>query len=80
MRIALVATCLADALFPDVVIATTRLLERLGHQVVFPAAQTCCGQMYPSCGITWTRSNRPTSTWRWRRPDRAWVPLGTSTR
>ena len=50
MRIALVATCLADALFPNVVIATTRLLERLGHQVVFPAAQTCCGQMHINTG------------------------------
>ena len=50
MRIALVATCLADALFPGVAIATTRLLERLGHQVVFPAAQTCCGQMHVNTG------------------------------
>src|ERR1700712_709905 len=50
MRIALVATCLADALFPNVVIATTRLLERLGHQVVFPPAQTCCGQMHINTG------------------------------
>ena len=50
MRIALLATCLADALFPGVAIATTRLLERLGHQVVFPAAQTCCGQMHINTG------------------------------
>src|SRR3954466_11147391 len=50
MRIALVATCLADALFPGVAIATTRLLERLGHEVVFPAAQTCCGQMHVNTG------------------------------
>ncbi len=50
MRIALVATCLADALFPNVAIATTRLLERLGHDVVFPAAQTCCGQMHINTG------------------------------
>ncbi len=50
MRIALVATCLADALFPGVAIATTQLLERLGHEVVFPAAQTCCGQMHVNTG------------------------------
>ncbi len=50
MRIALVATCLADALFPGVAIATTGLLERLGHEVVFPAAQTCCGQMHINTG------------------------------
>ena len=50
MRIALVATCLADALFPGVAIATTQLLERLGHEVVFPADQTCCGQMHINTG------------------------------
>jgi len=50
MRIALVATCLADAMFPEVLIATTGLLERLGHQVVFPPAQTCCGQMHINTG------------------------------
>jgi L-lactate dehydrogenase complex protein LldE len=50
MKIALVATCLADALFPQVAVATTTLLERLGHQVVFPAAQTCCGQMHVNTG------------------------------
>jgi len=50
MRIALLATCLADALYPSVPIATTVLLERLGHEVVFPAAQTCCGQMHINTG------------------------------
>jgi L-lactate dehydrogenase complex protein LldE len=50
MRIALIATCLADALFPDVAVATVTLLERLGHEVVFPAAQTCCGQMHVNTG------------------------------
>ncbi len=50
MRIAVFATCLADALFPDAAIATVALLERLGHQVVFPAGQTCCGQMHVNTG------------------------------
>jgi L-lactate dehydrogenase complex protein LldE len=50
MRIALFVTCLADTLFPDVGRATVRLLERLGHQVEFPAAQTCCGQMHVNTG------------------------------
>lgn len=50
MRIALFVTCLADALFPDVAKATVRLLERLGHQVVFPSGQTCCGQMHINTG------------------------------
>ena len=50
MRIALFATCLADTLFPDVAKATVTVLERLGHEVVFPAAQTCCGQMHINTG------------------------------
>jgi L-lactate dehydrogenase complex protein LldE len=50
MRIALFATCLADALFPQAAIATVQLLERLGHEVVFPPRQTCCGQMHVNTG------------------------------
>ena len=50
MRIALFVTCLADGLFPEVGRATVRLLERLGHEVVFPQAQTCCGQMHTNTG------------------------------
>ena len=50
MRIALLATCLADALFPRAAQATVVLLERLGHQVIFPAGQTCCGQMHINTG------------------------------
>jgi L-lactate dehydrogenase complex protein LldE len=50
MRIALFITCLADALFPDVGRATVTVLERLGHTVEFPPAQTCCGQMHVNTG------------------------------
>jgi L-lactate dehydrogenase complex protein LldE len=50
VRIALFITCLADALYPQVGQATVRLLERLGHEVVFPEAQTCCGQMHGNTG------------------------------
>jgi len=50
VRIALFATCLADALFPEAAKATVRLLERLGHDVGFPSAQTCCGQMHVNTG------------------------------
>ena len=49
-RIALFATCLADTLFPDAARATVTVLERLGHQVVFPEEQTCCGQMHVNTG------------------------------
>ncbi|WP_219416816.1 (Fe-S)-binding protein [Pseudonocardia nigra] len=50
MRIALFVTCLGDALYPQVGQATVALLERLGHEVVFPAGQTCCGQMHVNTG------------------------------
>jgi L-lactate dehydrogenase complex protein LldE len=50
MRIALFVTCLADAMFPRAAQATVVLLERLGHEVVFPQAQTCCGQMHVNTG------------------------------
>jgi len=50
VRIALFATCLADTMFPAVAKATVQLLERLGHEVVFPEAQTCCGQMHVNTG------------------------------
>jgi L-lactate dehydrogenase complex protein LldE len=50
VRIALIATCLGDAMFPAVPQATVRLLERLGHEVVFPPGQTCCGQMHVNTG------------------------------
>ena len=50
MRIVLFATCLADAMFPRAAIATVQVLERLGHEVVFPEWQTCCGQMHINTG------------------------------
>ena len=50
MRIALFVTCLGDALAPEAGRATVEILERLGHEVVFPAEQTCCGQMHLNSG------------------------------
>jgi L-lactate dehydrogenase complex protein LldE len=50
MRVALFATCLVDALFPDAGKATVKILERLGQQVEFPLEQTCCGQMHANSG------------------------------
>ncbi|MCG6498193.1 (Fe-S)-binding protein [Kitasatospora sp. A2-31] len=44
MRVALFATCVNDALHPSTAIATVLLLERLGVEVDFPTAQSCCGQ------------------------------------
>ncbi len=50
MRIALFGTCLGDTLFPGALRATAILLTRLGHEVVFPPGQTCCGQMHINTG------------------------------
>jgi L-lactate dehydrogenase complex protein LldE len=50
VRVALLVTCLVDGLVPEVGKATVRLLERLGHQVEMPPAQTCCGQMHINTG------------------------------
>jgi L-lactate dehydrogenase complex protein LldE len=50
VRIALFVTCLADTVYPSVGRATVALLERLGHEVVFPSGQTCCGQMHVNTG------------------------------
>ena len=50
VRIALFSTCLADVMFPQAAQATVTLLERLGHEVVFPEGQVCCGQMHANTG------------------------------
>lgn len=50
MRIALFVTCVNDLAFPGTGIATVRLLERLGVEVDFPEAQTCCGQVQYNTG------------------------------
>ncbi|HEX5229511.1 MAG TPA: (Fe-S)-binding protein [Bryobacteraceae bacterium] len=51
-RVSLFVTCIVDQVFPQVGIAITQILERLGYQVDFPAAQTCCGQPAFNTGYT----------------------------
>ena len=51
MRIGLFIPCYIDAFFPEVGIATLELLERFGHQVVYPRDQTCCGQPMANSGF-----------------------------
>jgi L-lactate dehydrogenase complex protein LldE len=50
MRIALFVTCIADTLSPEAALSCVEVLERLGHEVVFPSEQTCCGQMHLNSG------------------------------
>jgi L-lactate dehydrogenase complex protein LldE len=49
-RAALFITCISDTLFPETGKAVVALLERLGVEVAFPLAQTCCGQMHFNTG------------------------------
>jgi L-lactate dehydrogenase complex protein LldE len=49
-RVALFIACFNDLLFPNVGRAVVRLLNRLGVEVDFPEAQTCCGQMHFNTG------------------------------
>ncbi len=43
-RVSLFVTCLVDQLFPQIGLAMADVLERLGYEIDFPEAQTCCGQ------------------------------------
>jgi L-lactate dehydrogenase complex protein LldE len=50
VQIALFVTCVGDLMFPEAGRATVDVLEHLGHEVVFPEEQTCCGQMHANSG------------------------------
>jgi L-lactate dehydrogenase complex protein LldE len=50
VRVALFITCFNDTLFPETGRATVEVLERVGVEVDFPYAQTCCGQMHFNTG------------------------------
>jgi len=50
MKISLFITCFNDTLFPQTGQAAVHVLERLGHEVEFRTAQTCCGQMHCNSG------------------------------
>jgi Fe-S oxidoreductase len=50
VKVALQVTCINDAMFPQTGRAVVRLLRRLGVEVDFPLAQTCCGQPMVNTG------------------------------
>jgi len=50
MKVALMITCINDALFPDTGRAVVTLLRRLGIDLDFPEAQTCCAQPMVNTG------------------------------
>lgn len=49
--VALFVTCMVDQIMPEVGVATVHLLRRLGYEVAFPEAQTCCGQPFYNSGF-----------------------------
>ena len=51
MKIGLFIPCYVDAVFPEVGIATYKLLKHLGLDVVYPQGQTCCGQPMANGGF-----------------------------
>lgn len=51
MKVGLFIPCYVDAVFPEVGVATYRLLRHLGLDVTYPAGQTCCGQPMANAGF-----------------------------
>jgi L-lactate dehydrogenase complex protein LldE len=51
LKVGLFVPCYVDQFYPQVAIATLELLEKLGVQVVYPPAQTCCGQPMANSGF-----------------------------
>jgi L-lactate dehydrogenase complex protein LldE len=50
LKVGLFIPCYIDQLYPRVGMATVEVLERLGVEVDFPSAQTCCGQPMANTG------------------------------
>ncbi len=51
MKVGLFIPCYVDQFYPRAGLATLTLLERLGVEVEFPTAQTCCGQPMFNSGM-----------------------------
>lgn len=51
MKIGLFIPCYVDAVYPEVGVATYKLLKHLGVDVTYPLNQTCCGQPMANAGF-----------------------------
>lgn len=51
MKIGLFIPCYVDAVYPEVGVATYKLLKHLGIDVTYPLNQTCCGQPMANAGF-----------------------------
>jgi L-lactate dehydrogenase complex protein LldE len=57
MQVALFVPCFVDQFMPQVALATARILQHLGHEVIVPEGQTCCGQPTFNTGY-WPETRR----------------------
>ena len=51
MKVGLFIPCYVDAVYPEVGVATYKLLRHLGLDVTYPQKQTCCGQPMANAGF-----------------------------
>ena len=51
MKIGLFIPCYVDVVYPQVGVATYKLLTHLGLDVDYPLNQTCCGQPMANAGF-----------------------------
>ena len=51
MKVGLFIPCYVDALYPEVGVASYKLLTALGLDVDYPLNQTCCGQPQANAGF-----------------------------
>ena len=51
MKIGLFIPCYVDAVYPEVGVATYKLLRHLGLDVSYPQGQTCCGLPMANAGF-----------------------------
>ena len=63
MTVQLMLTCLCDAFYGEVGIATVRVLDHAGCTVEFPKGQTCCGQPPFNAG-DWDEARKIATRWK----------------
>ncbi|MBQ9355749.1 MAG: (Fe-S)-binding protein [Prevotella sp.] len=51
MKVGLFIPCYVDAVYPEVGLATYKLLKHVGVDVTYPQKQTCCGQPMANAGF-----------------------------
>ena len=50
-KVALFIPCFIDSFYPNVGVASLKLLKKLGYEVEYPLNQTCCGQPFFNSGV-----------------------------